>query len=84
MHSRTAIFVNLLRAVEAFDYANRLMTYRIVRYINLWHGLDIGGLGTDVTYDVRDSYKFDWRAITTETIEWYDSEYGAADSNSVR
>jgi hypothetical protein len=84
VHSRTTIFVNLLRAIEAFDHSDRLITYRIIKYINLWYELDIGGLGTDVTRSTHDIYKYDWPAITAEAIEWYDSEYEASDANSLR
>ena len=72
--SRTAIFVNLLRGVEIFDSHNMIMACRIVKYINLWHGLNIGGLGTDINRETPKLYEYDWSAITAKVIEWYDSE----------
>ena len=42
----------------------------IVRYLNLWNDVNIGGLGSDVTRLVPDSYSFDWKAIALEAIRW--------------
>jgi len=81
---RTAVVVNFLRCLEDFDYSTRAVADRIVKYINLWHGLDIGGLGTDVNRQTPQLQKYDWPAIIAEAIEWYDGKYKTADPNSTR
>ena len=54
----------------------------IVRYLNLWHGLDIGGLGSDVRKEIPDLDKMDLEAFAVEAIEWYDTKYKVADPNT--
>jgi len=41
---------------------------RMSRYLNLWHGLDIAGLGTDVTQQTADEHKVDWKTVAAEAI----------------
>ena len=57
---------------------------RIVKYLNLWHGLDVGGLGSDIRKKTPDLDKMDLEAVATEAIEWYDTMYKGADPNTAR
>ena len=57
---------------------------RIVKYLNLWHGLDIGGLGSNVGKQTPDFDKMDLEAVAVEAIEWYDTKYKVADPNTAR
>jgi hypothetical protein len=57
---------------------------RIVKYLNLWHDLDIGGLGTDVRKKTPDLDKMDLEAIAAEAVKWYDTVYKGAHPNAVR
>jgi len=79
----TGAMINYMRRTLNHRDAN-LFIDRIVRYINFWHGLNIGGLGSDTTESTKNRSKLDWSKIAAEAIEWYDSKYKAADSNSVR
>ena len=58
------------------------MISRIVKYLNLWYGLDIGGLGSDVRKQTPDLDKMDLEAVAAEAIEWYDTIYNSADPNT--
>ncbi|MBN2271298.1 MAG: hypothetical protein JXN61_11830, partial [Sedimentisphaerales bacterium] len=80
----TAALIDSLRRFEGLYLSPAYPVGKTVKYINLWYGLDIGGLGNDVNRQVLESHKYDWPAITAEAIEWYDTEYKAADANSVR
>lgn len=57
---------------------------RIVKYLNLWHGLDIGGLGSDLRKKTPDLDKMDLEAVAAEAVEWYDTVYSCADPNVVK
>jgi len=78
----TAALINYLGRIEGSDSSATFSITIIVKYINLWHGLDIGGLGTDVTQDTGDTRKYDWPAITAEAIEWYEDNQDANDANT--
>ena len=69
--------VGFLRGVEVYDYSGRAVADKIVKYVNLWHGLDIGGLGADINRQTPDLQKYDWPAIVAETVRWYDSRQDA-------
>ncbi len=43
---------------------------RCVKYLNLWHKIDIGGLGENPTQETQNDHSYDWRAITREAIAW--------------
>ena len=57
---------------------------RIVKYLNLWYGLDIGGLGTDLRKKTPDLDKMDLETIAAEAVAWYDTVYLRGDPNSVQ
>ncbi len=42
---------------------------RIVKYLNLWNGTNLGGLGTDINHQ-SEEWGHDWQAIAREAIEW--------------
>ena len=84
VETKTEIAIRALPHIERFNYPDCEIADIIVKYVNLWHGLDIGGLGDDVNLQTPDIRSYDWRAITAEAIEWYDTEYNAADPNSAR
>ena len=52
---------------------------RSVKYLNLWHGVDIGGLGSDVTQETYSEYAFNWKAIAEQALRW--SETGIDPGN---
>jgi len=68
----TLALVNFLRSVEYYDNSDMYSFNKVVKYINLWHTLNIGELGTDVTQDSRDIHKRDWTSIIAEAIKWYE------------
>jgi hypothetical protein len=87
-HATEAV-VNFLRCVEDYDYSGQAVVDKIVKYINLWHGLNIGELGADIDQQTSELQKYDWPAITAEAIKWYENkqdalgpEGDASDSNS--
>jgi len=80
----TAVMIRYLRSVEDYQWHSRAID-RIVKYINLWYDMDIGGLGSDIRKSVGSfSTKYDWPKITAEAIEWYESWNTAIDANSAR
>jgi len=73
----TEVFVSFLEEIYADWDAHKFDRYvnnnwwavdRMSRYLNLWHGLDIGGLGTDLTQEAADRFKTDWKAVAAEAI----------------
>ncbi len=78
----TAALINYLGRIEGPDSSATFSITIIVRHLNLWHGLDIGGLGTDVTQISRDTHNHNWPAITAEAIKWYEGTQDASDANS--
>ena len=77
----TEAVVNFLRCVEDYDYSGQAVVDKIVKYINLWHGLNIGELGADIDRQTSELQKYDWPAITAEAIKWYESKQDANDIN---
>jgi hypothetical protein len=74
----THAIVDFLESLDFFDYRRATWVVdRMVKYINLWYGVDIAGLGTDVMHDPEDMYGRDWRAIAAEAIEWYKTQLAA-------
>jgi hypothetical protein len=57
---------------------------RIIKYLNLWYDLDIGGLGSDIRKQTPDLDKMDLEAVAAEAIEWYDTIYKGEDPNTAR
>jgi hypothetical protein len=80
-HATEAV-VNFLRCVEDYDYSGQAVVDKIVKYINLWHSLNIGELGADIDQQTSELQKYDWPAITAEAIKWYENKQDASDSNS--
>jgi len=72
--SATAAMIRYLRSVEYYQPNSVRAIDRIVKYINVWYGMDIGGLGTDVAKFTRNPMKYDWPKITAEAIEWYENQ----------
>jgi hypothetical protein len=85
----TGIFVNYLRQLQSdmtasqciidntFKGNPKWMAACIIRNLNVWHGTNIGNLGTDETADT-DIYtlirtQIEFQALITEALEWYDS-----------
>ncbi|MCK4292784.1 MAG: hypothetical protein KAY65_06285 [Planctomycetes bacterium] len=80
----TSAMIAFLRRLDDYHYAVQAVVDRIVKYINLWHGQNIGELGSDITDETDDLHTYDWPAITAEAIEWYDSRNNAVDANCAR
>ena len=81
----TAVMIESLRHVEyRRDWSIWWPISTIVRYLNLWHGLDIGGLGSNIRKKPPDLDKMALEAIAAEAIEWYDTVYKATDPNVER
>jgi len=81
----TEIMIESLRYMEyRRDWSIWKAISRIVRYLNLWHGVDIGGLGSDVRKEIPELDKMDLEAVAVEAIEWYDTKYKGADPNAER
>jgi hypothetical protein len=79
----TDVMIESLRHMEyRSDWSIWNAISRIVKYLNLWHGLDIGGLGSDVSKQNSDLDKMDLEAVATEAIEWYDTKYKSSDPNA--
>jgi len=78
----TTALIDSLRRFEGLYLFPMYPVGKTVKYINLWYGLDIGGLGSNVNRQTFESYKYDWPAITAEAIEWYESTQDANDANS--
>lgn len=86
----TAAMIRCLRGVEDYRLsrgvrANTIRAVnRIVKHINLWYGMNIGGLGSDIAKLTSDRQKYDWSKITAEAIEWNENRSTAVDANSAR
>ena len=66
-------------ASEAFiGYLERARQYtwgavsvgRITRYLNRWHGVDIGGLGDDPDAPLTLAYERNWRQVRDDVLAW--------------
>ena len=77
----TTAMIRFLRSIEDYNDSVTSAVGMIVRYINLWHNLNIGKLGTNARESIRRRYMYDWRAITAETIKWYETR-NTPDPNS--
>jgi hypothetical protein len=78
----TTALINFLRLIKDYDDYVVGCIDRTVKHINLWHGLDIGGLGNDTAGSTPELDKYDWTAITAEAIEWYDNKYDSDNASS--
>ncbi len=67
----TAACVGFLRGVTDFRRADWAID-RICKQLNLWHGTNLGGLGTDVERQSPELGKHDWPAIATAAVRWHD------------
>lgn len=81
----TSILIESLRQMEYHpSWSLWGAISRIVKCINLWHGLDIGGLGCDVRKQTPDLDKMDLEAVAAEAVEWYDTFHSSADPNAAQ
>jgi hypothetical protein len=81
----TEVMIESLRYMEyRRDWSVWKAISRIARYLNLWHGMDIGGLGSDVRKEIPALDKMDLEAVAVEAIEWYDKKSRSADPNAER
>jgi len=80
----TAVMIRYLRSAEDCQWDSTGPIERIVKYINLWYGLNIGALGSDFAKPTRYPTRYNWPRITAEAIEWYDNRTTPADPNSPR
>ena len=85
---RKALTHAMIESLRKMDYRGTWELWRaisrIVKYLNLWYDLDIGGLGTDVRKHAPDLDKMDLEAVAAEAVTWYDTVYRGADPNAVR
>ena len=51
---------------------------RTVKYLNHWHGVNIGFLGDDITEQTRSEERFDWKAIAAEASRWHETRIDPA------
>ncbi len=76
----TTVMIESLRHMEYHrSWAMWGAISRIFKYLNLWHDLDIGGLGSDLRKQTPDLDKMDLEAVAAEAVEWYDTVYKGAD-----
>jgi len=88
----TAAMIRCLRGIADYQLSGMSMqawgrtrvVEKIFKYINLWHGLDIDGLGFDNAKSAGYRSTDDWSKIIAEAIEWYESWSTAIDANSAR
>ena len=79
----TDVMIESLRHMEYHrDWSSRWAISRIVKYLNLWYGMDISDLGSDVREQAPDLGKMDPEAVAAEAIKWYDTEYKGTDPNA--
>ncbi len=79
----TEIMIESLRYMEyRRDWSVWMAIGKIVRYLNLWHDVDIGGLGSDLSKQIPELDKINLEAVAVEAIEWYDTKYKSADPNT--
>lgn len=73
-HARaTEIYVNLLEKligdrITWTENSNWRAVDRTTKYMNLWYGKNIGGLGSDISKETPDILGHDWQAIAREVI----------------
>lgn len=80
----TSVMIESLRNTKCHRNWSQWETIsKIVKYLNLWYDLNIGGLGTDVRRTTSDLDKMDLEAVAAEAVEWYDTVYKGADPNAI-
>ncbi len=67
----TAAMIDFLRGVTNYKRAWRAID-RIARQINLWHDVDIGHLGKDVSRETLD-LNLPWPTIAADAVQWYET-----------
>ncbi|MHC4714219.1 MAG: hypothetical protein ACYTAN_13285 [Planctomycetota bacterium] len=64
------VFAGYLRGKSWFRRAGETVGL-VVQYVNLWNGIDIGGLGGDPGASFRLRYDRNWREIVDAVLDWY-------------
>ncbi len=75
----TAACIGFLRGVTDFRRADWAID-RICKQLNLWHGTNLGGLGTDVAEETPRLEQHDWPAIAAAAIRWHDGQGNGGDA----
>ena len=78
----TTALVNYLRRIEGPDSAAVFAVTIIVKHLNLWYGLDIGNLGSDVHRTTPEVNSYDVPAIIAEAIHWYETTQKADEAST--
>ncbi|MHC4743376.1 MAG: hypothetical protein ACYS8Z_15780 [Planctomycetota bacterium] len=82
---RKAVTTAIAESLRGMEYRGSWSIWeaidRSVRHLNHWHGINIGGLGSDIRKMTPDLNRLEFEAIAAEAIEWYDSEYKTSDAN---
>jgi len=68
----TPALVDCLGAVSDHQGA-RWVIDRVVKQINLWHGVDIGGLGIDVSQQSPQVSNVDWHTVIADAVTWHET-----------
>ncbi|NQT87142.1 M56 family metallopeptidase [bacterium] len=66
----TGAFVQYFRDAEYIHNMDSVVS-RMVRQINAWHGIDIGGLGADVKRTPSDIHTFDMAKLAAKAVRWH-------------
>ncbi len=64
------VFARHLENKKRFTFAAETVGL-IARYVNLWNGVDIGGLGADVESPVSHPHERNWREVSDAVLDWH-------------
>jgi len=68
----TPALIDCLGDVSDYQSA-RWVIDRVVKQINLWHGVDIGGLGIDVSRQSPQITNVDWHTVIADAVTWHET-----------
>lgn len=79
----TEAMIRFLRGTDD-EWLARWAVDRVVKQLNAWYGLKLGGLGRDTSRELENLYGLDWHAIIAETLKWYESRQPASQPAATR
>ncbi|MHC4570086.1 MAG: hypothetical protein ACYTE3_30555 [Planctomycetota bacterium] len=82
----TDVMIESLRNAEygPQGYSFSVAISRIVKYLNLWYDVDIGGLNSDTKKRDARLYRKYMDTVASEAVKWYDTVYTGADPNALQ
>ena len=82
----TDVMIESLRKAEygPQGYSFSVAIGRVVKHLNRWYDVDIGGLSSDMKKRDARLYRKYMDTVASEAVRWYDTVYTGADPNALQ